>query len=181
MMLIIKSLIFFMMLTPCVFAGNNWNVTVAGGNMRFQGEIIAEACRVEAGSHHMNVIMGQVRSNQFHFVGEEASPTPFEIKLLGCSATVSKHVSVAFHGVADRKNPQLLSVGEGDGIASGVAVAIFDRKNKLLPINGPVHSSTSLPIDGLLSLRFIAKYSSTDLVVTGGRANATALFSLTYE
>lgn len=102
-MLKMQSAFFLMLLPPVVFAGNQWNVTVAGGNMRFQGEIIAEACRVEAGSHNMTVIMGQVSSNRFHAVGEDAGPTPFEINLLDCSTAVSQRVSVAFHGIADGK------------------------------------------------------------------------------
>lgn len=180
-MLKMKSALFCILLTPCVFAGNKWNVTVAGGNMRFHGEIIAEACRVEAGSHNMSVIMGQVSSNRFHAVGEDTQPVPFDINLLDCSTAVSQRVSVAFHGIADGKNPELLSVGEGDGVASGVAVAIFDDKNQLIPINGPVYSSTALPPDGPLSLHFVAKYRATGNTVTGGRANAEAWFSLTYD
>ncbi|WP_371822215.1 fimbrial protein [Serratia sp. JSRIV001] len=176
-----QSAFFLMLLPPVVFAGNQWNVTVAGGNMRFQGEIIAEACRVEAGSHNMTVIMGQVSSNRFHAVGEDAGPTPFEINLLDCSTAVSQRVSVAFHGIADGKNPELLSVGEGNGVASGVGVAIFDEKNQLIPVNGPVRSWTTLPNDGPLSVHFVAKYRATGHTVTGGAANAEAWFSLTYE
>ena len=42
-------------------AGNKWNTTLPGGNMQFQGVIIAEACRIEAGDKQMTVL-GQIGS-----------------------------------------------------------------------------------------------------------------------
>lgn len=117
--------------------------------MRFQGEIIAEACRVEVGSHRINVIMGQVRSNHFHAVGEEGRSVPFHIGLLDCSNAVSQRVSIAFYGMDDGKNPQVLSVGEGG--------AIFDEKNELIPFNSSVRSSTAQPNDGPLFIALFAK------------------------
>jgi fimbrial protein len=44
---------------------------------------------------------------------------------------------VAFHGVADGKNPDVLSVGEGPGIASGIGIALFDSQGQQLPLNRP--------------------------------------------
>ena len=52
-------------------AGNKWNTTLPGGNMQFQGVIIAETCRIEAGDKQMTVNMGQISSNRFHAVGED--------------------------------------------------------------------------------------------------------------
>ena len=50
---------------------------------------------------------------------------------------VSERVGVAFHGVADGKNPDVLSVGEGPGIATNIGVALFDDEGNLVPINRP--------------------------------------------
>ncbi|MEX3137565.1 fimbrial protein [Serratia ureilytica] len=172
----------YLILLPCTaLAGNNWNVILPGGNMRFQGEIIAEACRVEAGSRDMSVVMGQVSSNRFLATGYDAKSVPFNISLLDCSASVSRTVNISFYGVADVRNPELLSIGEGNGVASGVALAIFNEKNQLIPVNSNVDSLMYVPEKGPLSLRFIAKYRSTAPYVTGGAANAQALFSLTYN
>lgn len=103
-----------MLLLPvCARAGNKWKVTLPGGGMRFQGVIIAESCRVEAGDRQMTVNMGQINSNRFHAVGEDTNPVPFDIHLQDCSSVVSERVGVAFHGVADGKNTDVLSVGEG--------------------------------------------------------------------
>ncbi|ENB94525.1 fimbrial protein, partial [Escherichia coli] len=55
-------------------AGNKWNTTLPGGNMQFQGVIIAETCRIEAGDKQMTVNMGQISSNRFHAVGEDSAP-----------------------------------------------------------------------------------------------------------
>lgn len=94
--------------------------------MRFQGLIMASSCRVEAGDRQMTVNLGQISSNRFHAVGEDSNPIPFAIHLQDCSTAVSQHVGVTFHGVADGKNPDVLSVGEGPGIASGIGIALFD-------------------------------------------------------
>lgn len=111
-----------LLLPPLALAGNQWNVTLPGGSMRFQGLIMASSCRVEAGDRQMTVNLGQISSNRFHDVGEDSNPIPFAIHLQDCSTAVSQHVGVAFHGVADGKNPDVLSVGEGPGIASGSAL-----------------------------------------------------------
>jgi hypothetical protein len=65
-----KSGLLFFLLSPLALAGNQWNVTLPGGNMRFQGVIIAESCRVEAGDRQMTVNMGQISSNRFHSPGK---------------------------------------------------------------------------------------------------------------
>ena len=38
---------------------------------------------------------------------------------------------------ADGKNPDVLSVGEGPGIASGIGIALFDSQGQQLPLNRP--------------------------------------------
>lgn len=175
-----KSGLLMLLLPACALAGNKWNVTLPGGNMRFQGVIIAESCRVEAGDRQMTVQMGQISSNRFHAPGEDINPVSFDIHLQECSTAVSQRVGVAFHGVADGKNPNVLSVGEGPGIASGIGIALFDKEGSQLPLNGPPASWTRL-YSGPTTLHFVAKYRSTGRQVTGGVANAQAWFSLTYQ
>lgn len=165
---------------PLALAGNHWNVTVAGGNMRFQGVIIAESCRVEAGDQQMTVNMGQISSNRFHSAGEDTNPVPFDIHLQDCSTAVSQHVGVSFRGVADGKNPDVLSVSEGPGIATGVGIALFDNEDQLIPLNSPPGAWRRL-YTGPTTLHFVAKYRATGNQVTGGAANAQVWFSLTYQ
>lgn len=175
-----KSGLLILLFPVCALAGNKWNVTLPGGNLRFQGVIIAESCRVEAGDRQMTVQMGQISSNRFHTPGEDTDPVPFDIHLQDCSTSVSQRVGVAFHGVADGKNPDVLSVGEGPGIATGIVIALFDKDGSLVPLNSPPLSWTRL-YSGPTTLHFIAKYRSTGRQVTGGAANAQAWFSLTYQ
>ena len=175
-----RSALFIFLLPPLALAGNRWNVTLPGGNMRFQGEIIAESCRVEAGDRQMVVTMGQIASNRFHATGEDAISVPFDIHLQECNTAVSQHVGVAFTGVADGKNPDVLSVGEGPGIATGIGIALFDKDNSLIPLNQPPRRWMQI-YTGPTTLHFVAKYRATGKQVTGGVANAQASFSLTYQ
>lgn len=130
-----KSGLLILLLPPLALAGNQWDTMLPGGNMRFQGIVIAESCRVEAGDRQMTVKMGQISSNRFHSAGEDTNPVPFDIHLQECSTAVSQRVGVAFHGVADGKNPDVLSVGEGPGIATGIGVALFDKTGSQIPLN----------------------------------------------
>ena len=93
-----KSGLLIFLLPPLALAGN-WEVMLPGGNMRFQGIVIAESCRVEAGDRQMTVKMGQISSNRFHSAGEDTNPVPFDIHLQECSTAVSQRVGVAFHGI----------------------------------------------------------------------------------
>ena len=172
--------LFLLFIAPLSIAGNKWNVTLPGGLMRFQGELIAEACTVEAGDRQLVVRMGQVSSNRFKDAGDDADPVPFSLHLQDCNPNVSDRVGIVFHGVADGKNPDVLSVGEGEGIASGVGIALFDEQGQLIPINSEPQSWKPLT-KGTRILQFVAKYRATGNTVIGGAANAQAWFSLTYQ
>lgn len=175
----IKLILLSVFLPSLALAGNRTHVMLPGGNMRFQGTIVAESCRVEAGDRQMTVEMGRISSNRFHAPGEDSDPVPFALHLQDCNTNVSRHVGVAFMGVADGKNPAVLSVGEGPGIAEGVGVALFDAEERQIPLNVPAKAWTRI-YAGPNTLHFIAKYRATGHQVTGGLANAQAWFALTY-
>lgn len=171
--------LYLLLIAPLSMAGNNSNVTLPAGQIRVQGEIVAETCEVEASVVHM----GQVSSYRFSGVGDDADPVPFSLHLRDCKPSVSDHVRVVFRGVADSQNSDVLSIGEGNGIASGVGIALFDEEGQLIPL---------MPIDlepqdwkhlteGENDLQFIAKYRATKDRVIGGAANAQAWFSLIYQ
>lgn len=168
------------LLAPVAIAGNRGEVELPGGHMRFQGIIIAESCRVEVGDQKMMVNMGQLSSKRFHSLGEDANPVPFDIHLQGCSTAVSQRVDVSFQGVADGKNPDVLSIGEGPGIASGIGIALFDKEDQLISLNTPPAAWTRL-YTGKTTLHLVAKYRATEYQVIGGAANALVWFSLTYQ
>lgn len=163
-----------------VQAGNQWNVTLPGGGMRFQGIIIAESCRVEAGDRQLSINMGRISSNRFQSVGEDSNPVAFDIHLRDCSNAVSQRVGISFLGVADGKDPDVLSVGEGPGIATDIGLALFDDQDQLILLNAPPRTWKHI-YTGPTTLHFVAKYRATGRHVMGGVANAHAWFSLTYQ
>ena len=77
------------------------------------------------------------------------------------------------------ENPDVLSVGEGPGIASDRYCAIR-QPGQQLPLNRPADRRISL-YRGPTTPNFVAKYRATGRQVTGGAANAQAWFSLTYQ
>ncbi|MDQ7099074.1 MULTISPECIES: fimbrial protein [unclassified Serratia (in: enterobacteria)] len=175
-MLKIRLGLFLTVIAPLSIAGNQWNMPLSGGQMRFQGELIAESCTVETGDRQLIVRMGQVSSNRFKSVGDTADPVPFTIHLQDCNAHVSSHVDIMFHGVADGKNPDILSVGEGGGTALGIGIALFDGNGHFVPINSVFNRNSETQY-----LQLIAKYRATGHMITGGAANAQAWFSLIYQ
>lgn len=170
-----------LLLSGAYGAGNQSNNTLPGGGVRFQGVLIAESCRVEAGDRQMTVRMGSYSSNRFPWVGSEADPVPFDIHLQDCSTAVSQRVGLTFRGVADGKNPDVLSVGEGPGIATGVGIALYDADNNLIPLNQPLPRYWKSVHAEPVTLHMTARYRATGREVTGGAASGQVWFSLTYQ
>ncbi|AHG21159.1 fimbrial protein [Chania multitudinisentens RB-25] len=158
----------------------DWNDRPLGGLMRFQGEVIAETCTVETKDQHLMVSMGHVTTDRFQLAGDEADPVLFDLHLQNCNPTVSRNVGVIFHGMADKNNPEMLSVGDEPGVATGVAVALFDNRGRFIPLNTAPRYWVPLQ-DGPLTLHFVAKYRATGQPVSDGLVNAQAWFALTYQ
>ncbi len=155
-------------------------VSLAGGLMKFQGEILSNTCVVDDGDRYLTVAMGQVSNNKFSHAGDDSDPVPFSLHFKYCTQSVSRNMNVVFRGVADQGNPDLLAIEQGDNVAKGIGIALFDEQGNIIPIN-----SGKLPIrvnnSGPLTLNLIAKYRATSTQVSGGVANAQAWFSLTYQ
>ncbi|MCE0491277.1 fimbrial protein [Pantoea sp. Mb-10] len=171
--------IFILFISSSALAGNKWNVTLPGGLMRFQGEVIAEACDVETGNRQMIVNMGSVSSNRFKYLGDTANPVAFEIRLQNCKPEVRNKVSVSFWAAADGKSPNVISNGEGESFAQGIGIGIFDDENKIIPINTFERNWKKIN-KGITTFNFTAKYIATSKVVSGGIVNSQAWFALTY-
>lgn len=169
-----------LLIPPFLHAGNNWKVRLPGGEMRFQGELIAEACSVETSDQALTVNMGQLRTNMLNAPGQDSPPVTFDIHLKECNQVVSEFVAVTFSGVANSKNPEIFSLDDVPEAAKGVGLAIFDSTNTLIPINSPPRKIAPLQ-DGSMTLHFVAKYRATSYQITGGKADVQALFLLTYE
>ncbi|MDL4454785.1 fimbrial protein [Klebsiella michiganensis] len=160
--------------------GNRHHVVIDGGMVHLRGGLTASACTVSADSVNQTVDMGPFRSNQFNGVGSLAPPVAFSLRLNDCSKAVSDTVGVAFQGVTDGKDPQVLRAGEGQNAATGIGLALFDNQGELLVPNTAARSWTPLA-QGDMTLRFLARYRATSHQVTAGNADAWTWFSLTYQ
>lgn len=161
-------------------AGNKYNVLINGGIVHIRGAITAQACGVSAQSVAQIVDMGQFRSNQFSDLGAYAPPVPFSIELSGCSTAVSDTVAVTFLGVSDDRDPHVFSIEGGENSATGVGLAIFDNAG-----TGVVPNAAPQPLvllsEGVMLLRFTARYRATAREVNGGHANAWTWFAVSYQ
>ena len=174
------GLFFLLVLTAQVKASPLNSVTLSGGLMKFQGDVIADTCVLDTSNKQMTIFMGQVSSNRFKQAGSDADPVIVSLHFQHCSMNVQRNMAVVFRGVADSSNPDILAIQKGNNAATGVGIALFDEHGNLLPINsGEVPLTPEQP--GPLTLNFVAKYRSTATQVTGGLANAQAWFSLTYQ
>lgn len=160
-------------------ADNN-NAAAASGRMQFQGEVIADTCIIDDGNQYLTVDMGQVSNSKFKRAGDDSDPVMFSLNFRNCSTTVSRNMVVAFRGVADKQNPDLLEVEAGDNDARGIGIALFDDKGNLIPINTGEMLVKSR-YSGPLTVNLTARYRSTMDNVSGGFANAHALFLFTYQ
>lgn len=163
-----------------VKAENKWHDQSTYGAMRFLGELIAEACSVETSNRNLTINMGRLRTNMLTAPGQDTDPVIFDIHLHGCGYTASTYASITFTGVADTINSDIFSISDGDNTAKGVGLAIFDSKNTLIPANSYPRKIERIR-NGDNVLHFVAKYRATSYQITGGKADAQVLFSITYE
>ncbi|WP_368540807.1 fimbrial protein [Enterobacter soli] len=168
-----------LLLPALAFAGGRHEVTLKGGNVEFQGAVVNAACTVEAGSQHLIVQMGQVRSSDFHGLGSWTDPQAFTLTLKDCDTSVSQRAGVTFRGQTDKKDPGVLAVIGGRQSAQGVGLGLFDSQgHQIIPNQQPL-SFTPLQ-DNTTEITFVARYRATSRTVIAGDANTQAWFTLTY-
>lgn len=149
------------------------------GVVNFTGEILESACDVSVGGDNaLSVNLGRIAKKSFATSGDTAAATKFTIKLTGCPEALTS-VNVKFDGVTDSKNNNYLAITPGTGVASGVAIALYDVSQKPLPM---LTASTAYKIStGDNNLDFYARYIATENTVNAGQANSTSTFSLVYN
>lgn len=164
--------------------------TVNGGTIEFKGELVNAACAVA--TTQKTVPMGQFRTASFTAVGSVSGAVPFDIELVGCDSSVGGNpnttpptpssVQIGFTGVVDTTATNALAIAQGAGDAKGVALRILDKTGAPVALNGTSTpgSSTDL-MNGNMKIPFQAQYVSTLATPTAGTANATAIFTVTYQ
>lgn len=101
-------------------------VSVSGGTVHFEGELVNAACAVSTQSSDQVVTLGQYRTASFTAVGDTTAQIPFSIVLNDCDPKVAATAAVA-SGQSDITNNNLLAVTSADNgtTASGVGIEIW--------------------------------------------------------
>lgn len=158
-------------------------VSVSGGTVHFEGELVNAACAVSTQSSDQVVTLGQYRTASFAAVGDTTAQIPFSIVLNDCDPAVAATAAVAFSGQADATNSALLAVSSGNNTttAGGVGIEILDNASTALKPDGATFSTAQALVEGTNTLRFSARYKATAASATPGQANADATFIMKYE
>lgn len=158
-------------------------VSVSGGTVHFEGELVNAACAVSTQSSDQVVALGQYRTASFTAVGDTTAQIPFSIVLNDCDPKVAATAAVAFSGQSDITNNNLLAVTSADNgtTASGVGIEILDNTSTALKPDGATFSTAQALVEGTNTLRFSARYKATATSATPGQANADATFIMKYE
>ena len=149
------------------------------GQVNFAGTITDAGCTItNTVSNPLNVKLGTYSSKEFTKSGDTTAKSSFKISLSDCPDTVTK-ASVIFDGTPDSNNTTLLKLTQDDGVATGVAIQLYDISGAELPLFTASKSYTLA--SGTNDLSFMAAYKSTAATVTAGPANAVANFSISYN
>ena len=171
------------------------------GIVRFKGKVVDQTCTIDGNSQDQIVVLDTVPKNRFTAVGNTAMPTPFEIKLSGCTvpATGGKAIRVKarFASVAnvDTANNYTLRNTKAGG-ATNVNIQLFNAdgttpispmKRVTITTDGvPTHTSQDgATFENITTanqvLHYVAKYYSTAASVGVGEVESAVDFELTYE
>ena len=171
------------------------------GIVRFKGKVVDQTCTIDGNSQDQIVVLDTVPKNRFTAVGNTAMPTPFEIKLSGCTvpATGGKatRVKARFASVAnvDTANNYTLRNTKTGG-ATNVNIQLFnaDGTTPISPMKSvttttdgvPTHTSQDCATFENITtanqvLHYVAKYYSTAASVGVGDVESAVDFELTYE
>lgn len=175
------------------------------GIVRFQGAVVDQTCTIATESQDQLVVLENVPKNRFVTAGNTAMPTPFEIKLSGCTLPTATNgkatkVKARFASVKniDTANNYTLKNTKAGG-ATGVNIQLYkaDGTTALTPmkrvIKNTPHPYTNVADDNYGTpdtisgtehiLHYIAKYYATTAVanITTGAVESAVDFELTYE
>lgn len=156
--------------------GAAYSQTATTGTINFTGSITDVPCEIDTAATSSNVTMVKVFANDFSGVGSTTGTTAFKIVLKNCGASTSG-ATVRFMGTTDSANPAALQTTAGG--AGGVALQLVDDTGT--PISIGSSSKAYTIAEGDNTFNFAARYIATSATVTGGAANATAVFALTYK
>ncbi|XUV80948.1 fimbrial protein [Enterobacter sp. TMH.L2] len=154
----------------------------ADSTITISGNVRDNACAVAAESKDFIVDLMNNPAKQFSAVGATTALVPFRIVLSPCGGLATA-VKVGFTGVADSVNTSLLKLDSGAAAAAGMGIQILNSARTPMPINAgssAIQWTTLVPGQTNV-LGFYARLMATQLPVTAGHVNATAIFTLEFQ
>lgn len=171
------------------------------GIVRFKGKVVDQTCTIDTDSQDQIVVLDTVSKNRFTATGNTAMPTPFDIKLSGCTVPPATNkatkVKARFASVAnvDTANNYTLKNTKAGG-ATNVNIQLFNANGTtaISPMKRVTTTTDGVPThtsqDGATFenittanqiLHYVAKYYATDANVGVGEVESAVDFELTYE
>lgn len=192
-----RTIISSLIATSALLAGTAQAAnTVSGGTVNFEGRLVNAACALDTSTANQTVQMGQVRTSAFTKKGDKSPAVGFKITLTDCKVGPTTNpttptggtraddntVSIGFSAVQETglDNASVIALGAGTGTAKGIGLQIVDRSGNPVKLDGTASTKVTLN-DDKVEVPFNAYYISTADAVTSGKADATALFTLTYQ
>ncbi|WP_421355556.1 fimbrial protein [Pseudocitrobacter faecalis] len=147
------------------------------GTVNISGTFRSNTCILAQDSRAIQVPLGTLSISQFSG-GRASAEKAFVIHLEQCGADVSA-ANVTFSGQSDSAMADLLAIETGSGAATGLAVALLDDHQAIVPLK---QESKPYPLkQGKVALTFYAQLRPTGGEVTSGVVNASATFVVRYD
>ncbi|MEQ5757388.1 fimbrial protein [Providencia rettgeri] len=124
-------LFIYIIQSPYIYAKNGQI-----GEIRIQGELIAEPCVIRPGDEEIEVDFGTI-IDKYLYINNRSQTESYIIHLDDCDTSIYNYVDITFIGNENPKLPGLLSL-DANSIASGIGIAILDMNDKLIKINTPI-------------------------------------------
>lgn len=156
------------------------------GTINVTGNIVDGACDVSTDSQNINVNLSNIPVSAFTNVGDVSNPTPFQILLKNCPASVHE-ADIMFIGKnAPGYKGGILALTQEAGVAEGVGVRIR------MPELGDFTNSVTVALNQMLwadkeiepgdnTLTYTLQYEAVSMPVTAGTGNAVMYFDLYYQ
>lgn len=105
----------------------------AADNLRFQGNLVEEACTIRPGDEAITLELWDVTSKHL-YINTRTQGRGFKLHLENCDTTIGNTVTIMFGGRENAELPGLFALDGGSG-ASGVGIGLETPSNKPLPLN----------------------------------------------
>lgn len=166
-----------------VFSLHAFAAKTEKGSLKVRTVVRNNTCSVSSASQTIAINMGAEATKLFYRAGVEARDNPFDIILENCGPA-AKGVKASLTGKPHPADPSVFEINnpQAAGSSKNVGITVYDKDGKRVQ---PGKTSGTYLLNGAASngtgLRFVARYISTAMPVTAGRADGIMTFTLTYD